>query len=215
VQEVASGNRRQPRPEHQLVADHVDRVWRPRFGVTGEPTTRRAPSRRSPASSGRAPPNLMRELTPMVSGDAKPTIAALAPELAVALGVPLPGNLRHDGGGMFNAIGLFAGDAIRIFSSEAPVLVAARQFAVEFGEGQLLAVVYKAHRAGDQSTLISALQQALAAVRERVIAVARAAEAEADARSIAEELDKAADRIEHDARQRDAAIGRRATMLKR
>jgi hypothetical protein len=31
-------NRRQPRPEHQLVAEHVDRVGLPRPGVTGEPT---------------------------------------------------------------------------------------------------------------------------------------------------------------------------------
>jgi hypothetical protein len=33
----ASRNRRQPRPEHQLVAEHVDRVGLPRPGVTGEP----------------------------------------------------------------------------------------------------------------------------------------------------------------------------------
>ena len=37
VPEVASRNRRQPRPEHQLVAEHVDRVGLPRPGVTGEP----------------------------------------------------------------------------------------------------------------------------------------------------------------------------------
>jgi hypothetical protein len=36
-QEVASRHWRQPRPEHQLVAEHVDRVGLPRPGVTGEP----------------------------------------------------------------------------------------------------------------------------------------------------------------------------------
>jgi HPt (histidine-containing phosphotransfer) domain-containing protein len=159
---------------------------------------------------------LMRELARLLVGnDAKPAVAKFGPELAAALDVPLPDHLRQESGGIRDALGALADRARKLVRAEPPLLVAARDFAMEFGETELFAAVAQARRADDPSALIRALRLALEAVRGRVGAVARAAEGQAEALSVAQELDAAADQIERVARQRYAAITRRAVLLKR
>lgn len=158
---------------------------------------------------------ILRELTRLTGADARPAVAALAPDVADALDVPLPERLRPDSGGILDTLGSIAEKARKLVRSEPPLYGAARDFAVEFGESQLIAAVTEAQRTGDQTALTRALPAALDAVRERSNAVVRAAEAQAGALAVAQDLDDAANRIERVARQRDAAIMRRATLLKR
>ena len=158
---------------------------------------------------------ILRELTRLTGDDAKPAVAGLAPELAEALDVPLPQQLRTDSGGILDTLGSLAERARKLVRSEPPLVGAARDFAADFGEQQLVAAVSEAQRSGDQSGLMRALPVALEAVRQRSNAVVRAAEAQTEALSVAQDLDGAADRIERVARQRDAAILRRAALLKR
>ncbi|MEJ0015477.1 MAG: hypothetical protein WDN25_02740 [Acetobacteraceae bacterium] len=157
----------------------------------------------------------MRDLMRLLEGDTRPSVAGLAPDLAAALDVPVPDQPRGSGGGLRDTIGSIAGRARNLMRPEPPIYGAARDFALEFGETQLVAAVTEARRSGDQTALLQALPAALEAVRARAIAVVSAAEAQAQALSVAQDLDQAADRIESVARQRNAAIARRATMLKR
>jgi hypothetical protein len=157
---------------------------------------------------------LMQELKPLLSGDAKPVIAALASDLAAALGLPLPADPRHDSG-IFDAFSSLADRAAKWVRSEDRVLVAVREFAMDFGESRLLALADQAYQTGDKRNLFSALGLTIDAIRERLAAIDHAVEAHEKACSLAEELSKTADKIERVGRQRYASIARRAAMLKR
>ncbi len=158
---------------------------------------------------------IMRRLAGLLGDDAKPTIIALAPELAVALGVPLPDGLRHGGPGILDALGDWADRMKRVVHAEPPLLVAAREFFADFGEIQMAEAIVNAQRTGDVGALARALVRAADVVREQVKAVAAAAAAQADNLGVAKDLDAAADKIEQVAKQRYAAMTRRATMMKR
>ncbi len=158
---------------------------------------------------------IMHELVRLLGDSGKPAVVGLRADLAGALDVPLPDHLRTDGRRMMGAVGSLADRAIRLVRPEKPIVIAARDFALDFGEAQLLVAIEDIQRSEDQSRLVAALRPALDAVRERIEAVTRAADAQAEALTVAQELDEAADRIDSVARQRYAAITRRAALLKR
>ena len=164
--------------------------------------------------SGPERTELMRELAPLIGSDQRPVIQGLARDLASALSVPLPDHLRNDSG-ILEAIGFFADRAKAIVHSEAPLVAAARGFAIDFGDAELLDSVANARQTGDQSILQRVLIAALDAVRAQISALTRASQAQEETNSLAQELAIAAHEIERVARQRDAAITRRASMLKR
>jgi hypothetical protein len=172
---------------------------------------------RSAAASLPAPQRaaIMHELLRLLTDDSKPTIAGLRGELAGALDVPLPDHLRNDGRRMLDAVGSLADRAMKLVRPDKPIVVAARDFALDFGESQLLAAVDEIQRGEEPSRLIVALRVALDAVQARVEALTRAADAQTEALAVAQELDEAANRIDGVARQRFAAITRRAALLKR
>lgn len=174
-------------------------------------------SLRSTASSLPAPRRaaIMHELLRLLADDTKPNVVGLRSELASALDVPLPDHMRNDGRRMLDAVGSLADRAFKLMRPEKPIVVAARDFAQDFGEAQLLTAVDEIQRGDDPSRLVVALRVALDTVRGRVDAVTRAADAQTEALTVAQELDEAADRIDTVARQRYAAITRRAAMLKR
>ncbi|HUC70147.1 MAG TPA: hypothetical protein VMS01_03040 [Stellaceae bacterium] len=155
---------------------------------------------------------VMREFNPLIEGDSRSSIAA---KLADTLGVRSPNHLAHSGKGMFDALGSFAQRTMRFGHPETPVFTEARKFGADFDEAWLFEAVTTAQQNGDQSALVHPIKLAVNEVRKRVAAIVRSAEAQAEALSVAQELDDAADRIERVARQRYAAISRRAKMLKR
>lgn len=104
---------------------------------------------------------------------------------------------------------------MRLVHSEKPFIAEAREFAADFGESELLSAAIMARETGDQSTMFVAVGPAVDSVFKHCAAVSHAAEAQAEALSIARELDDAADQMERIAHQRYAALARRATMLKR
>lgn len=156
-----------------------------------------------------------RALAALLGEEAKPAVADLAPDLATALGVPLPDRLRRRGPGVRDALGGWTDRMKRMVRSEPPLVAAARDFALEFGDLRLVAAISDAQRTGDTAALADVLRLSAEAVGSRAKAVARAAEAQSEALATAAELEAAADRIERVARQRYAAITRRAAMLKR
>jgi hypothetical protein len=158
---------------------------------------------------------VMRALAELIGDDAKPSVAGLAPDLAAALGVPLPVHLRRTGGGIRDGLAHLTERAMRLVRHEAPLIAASRDFATTFGEPGLLTAVEDAERVGDNRLLNDALRSTLENVRERVGAIIQAAETQSEALQIAQELERAAEEIERVARQRYAAITRRAKMLKR
>jgi len=173
---------------------------------------------KSPAASLPLPERtaVIHEFAPLVGDDASPSIASLGLELAGALGVRSPRHPGYDGRSvLFDALGSFAERAMRFGHSETPLLVQARKFAADFEEAWLFEAVTTAQQNGDRSALVHPIELAMNEVRKRVAAVVRAAEAQAAALSVAQELDDAADRIERVARQRYAVVSRRAVMLKR
>ncbi|HJU18709.1 MAG TPA: hypothetical protein VJ770_19835 [Stellaceae bacterium] len=151
----------------------------------------------------------------LVGGDARPATAGFGQDLADALGVPLPDHCRHGSGGVRDALNALTERARKLMRPEPALVAAARDFAAEFGEAELSAAVATARQTGDQSALVQALLLALDTVRGRANAIARTAEGQAEALSVAQELDTAADQIERVARQRYASITRRAALLKR
>jgi hypothetical protein len=104
---------------------------------------------------------IMWELGKLVSADAKPGIARLAPDVAAALNVPLPDEYRHDSGGILDALGSFADRAKKLVRSESAIFVAVRDTALEFGEVHLLADIAESQRTGDQAALMRALSPVL------------------------------------------------------
>ncbi|MGH7090087.1 MAG: hypothetical protein ACREFQ_14410 [Stellaceae bacterium] len=134
---------------------------------------------------------IMHVLSQLVCGNSKLITAGVEEGLARALDVPLPDH--HSLGNVWSAFGSFAE---RISRSEAPLLIAAREFADQFDEAELLPKITAAQQCGDHSALLHALGFAVDEVRERIAAMSRAAHGQAKALSVAEELDAAADRIE-------------------
>ncbi len=183
--------------------------------LSSPPRLRTALAELKPAASHLHAPEraaVMHELVPLVEGDTNPTIAGLIQNLADALSVPVPNHSANHGRSVFDALGYFA---MRLVRSETRLLAEAREFAADFDEPELFAVVMTARQTGDQSVMVSALGLAVDAIRKRIAAISRAVEVHAEALSVARELDQAADQIERVARQRYAAITRRATMLRR
>ncbi len=158
---------------------------------------------------------IIHELAPLIDSGARPVILGFVPDLADALGLPPPNDLGHNGKGVFDTVGSFAERAMRLVRSEPRLVAEAREFAMNFEEAQLLKEIATAQQAGDILGLGPSLGAAIDRAHEGIANVSRAAEAYADALSVAHELDDAADQIERVARQRYAAITRRATMLKR
>ena len=170
-----------------------------------------------PAASHLSAPEraaIMHELAPLIDDGARPAIQGFVPDLAGSLGLR-PNRVAGDEKSVFEAVGSFAERAMRLVRSERRLVVEARGFAMDFEQPQLLVEAAKAQQSGDMIPLGLSLGPAIDAVRERVTSVWRAAEAQAEMLSVAQELDAAADQIERVARQRYAAITRRATMLKR
>ncbi len=155
---------------------------------------------------------VMHEFAPLIEGDSRSSNAA---SLADALGVPPFSHPAHRVSGMFDALQSFGQRRMSFGHSETSPLTEARKFAADFGEPWLLEAVTAEQQNGDRSALGHAVELAVNEVRKQLAAVSRAAEAQAEALSVAQELDDAANQIERVARQRYAAIRRRATMLKR
>jgi hypothetical protein len=103
----------------------------------------------------------------------------------------------------------------RVVRAEPQLVAAARGFVADFGELRLANAIAEAQRTSDTGTLASALWHAAEAVRGQAEVVTRAAQKQADNLMMAKELDVAADRIEQVAKQRYAAMTRRAKMMKR
>lgn len=158
---------------------------------------------------------IMRSLAELLGDDAPPSVAELAPDVAAALDVPLPDNLRRDEASLGETLGNFAERAMRLVRSEPPIINAAREFATELGERQLLATVAEAQKTGETGTLVSMLTRTVDEVRKRVEALIDAAEANKNAIVMSHELDVVADKLQRIAQQRYATITRRAVMLKR
>jgi hypothetical protein len=154
---------------------------------------------------------IMHELSLMIHADVALAATGLLSDLAGALDVRPPSGPAHDGTSLFDALGFLRERTLRYVRSETPLLTEAREFSSDFNETQLLSAI----RAGDEKALVHSLGLAVDTVRKRIAAVTRAADAQAEALSIAKELDDVADQIERVARQRYASITRRASMLKR
>lgn len=87
----------------------------------------------------------MRSLAELLGDDAPQSVQALSPDVAAALAVPLPDNLRRVGATLGETFGHFAGRAMRLVRSEPEIVTSARDFAIELGEVQLLTAVAEAH----------------------------------------------------------------------
>jgi hypothetical protein len=156
--------------------------------------------------------DLMHALVALVEGDDDPSLPGLIQNLANAFSLPAPSHSTNGESSVFDALGSLV---ISLVHPETRLIAEAREFATDFGEAELFAASVTAWQTGDQSIIIRALGLAVDSVRKRCAAASRAAEAQAEALSIARELDDAADQMEQVARQRYAALTRRATVLKR
>lgn len=54
--------------------------------------------------------------------------------LAAILGVPLPDDLRHEVGGIFDAVSFLANRAAKLVRTADRFLITGREFAIDFGE---------------------------------------------------------------------------------
>jgi hypothetical protein len=136
-------------------------------------------------------------------------------ELAGALGVPVPESLRRHAEVTRDASGGLAAKTLGVFRSEPPIVAEARRLALDFGGVDLLQAVGDARKTGDVSRLVPLLSAAVERIRHQMAIVRQTAEAQRALEATAQELTAAADQLEKVARQRHAAILRRAVMLKR
>ncbi|MDQ1300372.1 MAG: hypothetical protein QG637_289, partial [Chloroflexota bacterium] len=141
--------------------------------------------------------------------------AELAPEVASALGVPIPESLKRSGSVLREAGESLVEKARRLVRTENPLLAEARGFAVDFGQPAILAAVKTAQRTGDIQPVLEALPASLDAVTREIASLTRITTGQVEAEKVANQLDTAAEQMKRVADQRFAAIMRRAAMLKR
>ena len=156
--------------------------------------------------------NVVRALVKLIDVDATDISVNSIKKIAVIFDVQAPEHLRRESASSLTTI---AGWANSLIYNETPIMRAARAFADDFGEVELLHASKNPQIKHDQAILIRAIQDAVLRVTEAAKAAVASSDAQTRGLDAVADLEAAASEIERLARQRFASITRRAKMLKR
>jgi hypothetical protein len=158
---------------------------------------------------------IMRALALLLADENEAFVKEFAPKLASAMDVRLPESLRRDDPGVLGSLSKLASNVVGAFRSPSPHECIVRDFARDFNDKKLIALLDTSTKSGEKLNLIEVMEARAHEVTEQIKDLIHAADDERKNLVIAQELEAIAQQMENVAQQRYAAIMRRTKMLKR